>query len=261
MMKRASSFYPYFAGDERVTVDKMFSFYKKMSHGTQWLLTDFLDPGQRDILKTIVGNDFFIQEDGGYEQAEKKRVYLSDRAIELSPADYRITAFEIAYPVKFASLNHSAILGTLANAGIELATFGDIITDGKGRWQFFGKSELTDFFTDQITRVGRQQVKLKAVSSVLSPQDDGIEKTIVASSLRLDKILAESSGQSRSQIKTALASNLVKLNWHGTKNSNIIVKVNDILSVRYFGRVKVMKIETTKKNKYRVVLKLWQTKK
>lgn len=152
-----------------------------------------MDPGKSDILKTIVGNEAFIQEFGGYKDAEKKRVYLNLEWDNLRPDDYQIIPFEIEYPEKFSQLNHSSILGTLANSGLETDTFGDIITDGKGRWQFFAKKELSDFFIEQIDRVGNIKVKIKPISfkDVLIPQDDSLEKNIIINSLRIDAFLAE----------------------------------------------------------------------
>ena len=227
------------------------------------ILTDFLDPGKRDILKTIVGNEAFIQEFGGYEDAEKKRVYLNLEWDNLKPDDYQIIPFEIEYPEKFSQLNHSSILGTLANSGLETDTFGDIVTDGKGRWQFFAKKELSDFFIEQIDRVGNVKVKIKPISfkDVLTPQDDSLEKNIIINSLRIDAFLAGISKDSRGQIQKAIESKLVKLNWHEIQDSNIMVNVNDIVSLRHFGRIVISNISATKKGKYKVVLKLWQTKK
>ncbi|MBA1395350.1 RNA-binding protein, partial [Lactobacillus sp. XV13L] len=59
----------------------------------------------------------------------------------------------------------------------------------------------------------------------------------------------------------AITNNAVKLNWHIVRDSNIIVKEKDVLSLRYFGRCQITNIETTRKNKFKVVLRLWQTKK
>ncbi len=261
--RQASKFYPHFQPEERPTIDHLVGLFNNLIFKGQPILTDFLDPGQREILKTIVGNDAFIQDFGGYQEAEKRRVYLSEEWVNLRPADYQVTPFAIDYPQKFAQLTHSSILGTLANAGISLDTFGDIITDGKGKWQFFAKTELTNFFTEQVERIGRTKVKIKAIplKEVLLPEDDSEEKTEVVASLRLDAVLAGISRQSRVQIKKAIEDKEAKLNWHEIENSNIMVKVNDVLSLRHFGRLQIIKIAATRKGKYKVVLKLWRTKK
>lgn len=261
--RQASSFYPHFEKEERPTIDRFVGLFNQLIFKNEAILTDFLDPGKRDILKTIVGNEAFIQEFGGYEDAEKKRVYLNLEWDNLKPDDYQIIPFEIEYPEKFSQLNHSSILGTLANSGLETDTFGDIVTDGKGRWQFFAKKELSDFFIEQIDRVGNVKVKIKPISfkDVLTPQDDSLEKNIIINSLRIDAFLAGISKDSRGQIQKAIESKLVKLNWHEIQDSNIMVNVNDIVSLRHFGRIVISNISATKKGKYKVVLKLCQTKK
>lgn len=72
MQKRqASNFYPHFEQEERPTIDKFVGLFNQLIFKGKPILTDFLDPGKREILKTIVGNDALIQEYGGYKNAEK----------------------------------------------------------------------------------------------------------------------------------------------------------------------------------------------
>lgn len=79
--------------------------------------------------------------------------------------------------------------------------------------------------------------------------------------MRIDAVLDGISRKSRVQIQKMIEANLVKLNWHDVMDSNIMVKENDVLSLRHFGRIKIEDISATRKGKYKVVLKLWQTKK
>ena len=218
--RQASKFYPHFNQEERPVIDYFTGLFNQLIFKHEPILTDFLDPGKRAILRTIVGNDAFVQEYGGYPNAEKKRVYLSEEWLNLRPSDYQIQPYEIEYPQKFTKINHSVILGTLANSGIDTSIFGDIITDNQGKWQFFTKKEMTEFFEEQIDRIGRAKVKLRPINS-----------------------------------------QLVKLNWHEIADSNIMIKEDDVLSLRHFGRILIEDVSTTRKGKYKVVLRLWQTKK
>ena len=133
----------------------------------------------------------------------------------------------------------------------------------KNSLKFFAKKELTDFFEEQVDRIGRTQVKLKPISfkNVIVPEDDSIEKTEIIASMRVDAVLSGISKQSRGQIQKMIDSKLVKLNWHDITGSNIMVKEDDVLSLRHFGRVLIENVSATRKGKYKVVLKLWQTKK
>ena len=104
------------------------------------------------------------------------------------------------------------------------------------------------------------KIKEIPLRNILISEDDSVQKTEIIASLRIDAVLAGLSKNSRGQIKKAIKNKLVKINWHGTEDSNIMVKVGDVLSLRHFGRSKIMDISATRKGKYKVVLKVWQTK-
>lgn len=247
---------------DQKTVDKMNGLINNVLGKHEEVLTDFLDPGERDILKKIAQTEVCLQSFGGYSNAEKKRVFITEDWDTIAPSSYQITVFNVEYPQKFACLSHSAILGSLANAGIETSTFGDIITDGNGRWQFFAKSELKDFFQHEINHIGKIKVRIRPSlnQKVIIIDDESEMLTAIVSSLRLDAVLASITHESRQQIKANISNNLVKLNWHSVKDFNIMVDEDDVLSLRHFGRCKITDISTTRKGKHKVVYKLWQTK-
>ena len=247
---------------DQKTVDKMNGLINNVLGKHEEVLTDFLDPGERDILKKIAQTEVCLQSFGGYSNAEKKRVFITEDWDTIAPSSYQITVFNVEYPQKFACLSHSAILGSLANAGIETSTFGDIITDGNGRWQFFAKSELKDFFQHEINHIGKTKVRIRPSlnQKVIIIDDESEMLTAIVSSLRLDAVLASITHESRQQIKANISNNLVKLNWHSVKDFNIMVDEDDVLSLRHFGRCKITDISTTRKGKHKVVYKLWQTK-
>ena len=247
---------------DQKTVDKMNGLINNVLGKHEEVLTDFLDPGERDILKKIAQTEVCLQSFGGYSNAEKKRVFITEDWDTIAPSSYQITVFNVEYPQKFACLSHSAILRSLANAGIETSTFGDIITDGNGRWQFFAKSELKDFFQHEINHIGKTKVRIRPSlnQKVIIIDDESEMLTAIVSSLRLDAVLASITHESRQQIKANISNNLVKLNWHSVKDFNIMVDEDDVLSLRHFGRCKITDISTTRKGKHKVVYKLWQTK-
>ena len=247
---------------DQKTVDKMNGLINNVLGKHEEVLTDFLDPGERDILKKIAQTEVCLQSFGGYSNAEKKRVFITEDWDTIAPSSYQITVFNVEYPQKFACLSHSAILGSLANAGIETSTFGDIITDVNGRWQFFAKSELKDFFQHEINHIGKTKVRIRPSlnQKVIIIDDESEMLNAIVSSLRLDAVLASITHESRQQIKANISNNLVKLNWHSVKDFNIMVDEDDVLSLRHFGRCKITDISTTRKGKHKVVYKLWQTK-
>lgn len=260
--RQASSFYPHFTIEERPTIDQFVGLFNRLLFTGQAFLTDFLDPRQRQIMETIAGGEAIVQAFGGYEEAEKCRLYISLEWENLRPDDYQVQLFEIEYAQKFASLRHSQILGSLANSGVKTDTFGDIITDGQGRWQFFAEKELAGFFASQIDRMGPVKVRLeeKPLKDRLEAEDNSEIITAVASSMRLDAVLAALSNKSRSQVKEALAAGEVRLNWHEEEKGESPLKVGDILSLRRFGRVKLLSVQPSKKGRLRVEGQFWPAK-
>lgn len=96
-------------------------------------------------METIAGGEAIVQAFGGYEEAEKCRLYISLEWENLRPEDYQVQLFEIEYAQKFASLRHSQISGAPANSGVKTDTFGDIITDGKAGGSFSRKKNWLAF--------------------------------------------------------------------------------------------------------------------
>lgn len=261
--RQASSFYQHFDSQERPVVDYYTGLFNQFLFKGESILTEFLNPRERFIFKKIVGNEAQILEDGGYPHAEKKRIYLTEWGNSISRDDFAITPLNIIYNKKWDKITHSQILGVLTHLGVDTSTFGDIITDSEGNWQFFVKTSLSEFFIKNISRIGSSKVKIESIprKQVVEVNDDSVESVATSISLRLDTVVAAATHLSRSQVKDRLLTKMIKLNWHDVTESNIIINVNDVLSIRQFGRVKIINISATKKGKYRLTLKIWKSRK
>lgn len=60
---------------DQKTVDRMNGLINDVIYKHQKVLTEFLDPGERDILKKLAENEVCLQSFGGYLNAEKKSCY------------------------------------------------------------------------------------------------------------------------------------------------------------------------------------------
>lgn len=261
--RQASSFYQHFDNNEKPIVDRYVGFFNKFLFQNEPILTDFLNPREAYIFKEIVGGYGQVYEYGGYENAEKKRLLLCDWSMPYDVNLFELVPLEIEYNKKWDKITHSQILGVLTNLGVDTDTFGDIISDEDSNWQFFVKKELAAFFIDQIDRIGRAKVKIKKVSfkKVLQIKDDGLQKETIVVSMRLDTVVSAIANLSRSQVKKAVSDSYIKLNWHDADESHIIINIGDVLSIRHFGRAKILNITATKKGKLKILYKVWQSKK
>lgn len=250
--------YQHFRKDEQPFVDQVLEWKHQVETQYAYKLTDFLDPREQDIIQSIVGQASEVKVDfwGGHEYAERKRAILFPDYYKPECNDYQLVVYELLYPVKFVSINHRNVLGTLMSIGLKRSKFGDIFIEGD-RIQLVVAKEIAEYVKMNLTTVGKAKVKLKQVSmseviDITETWDSSRMGTV--SSLRLDVILAEAHHFSRQKILQYVKNGLAKVNWKVIDNPAYECRNGDILSVRGLGRCKVMSIEgKTKKEKWRIL--------
>jgi RNA-binding protein YlmH len=245
--------YQHFRKEEQEFIDSAMDWIKKVEEQYAPYLTPFLDPRQRFILESLAGQyeEVTIHFFGGFEEAERKRAFVSPAYFEPEIVDYQIVLAEIQYPKKFAELSHGQILGSLLGAGIKRETLGDIITDGE-RWQFLVDEPMYSYLLTEVNQVGRTNIRLEQqpFDSLLRMQDNWEIDTEIVSSLRLDVVLASVFRLSRGKAKELIASGRVKVNWMQVERPDLELDIQDMLSIRGFGRVQIREIQgRTKKDK------------
>lgn len=250
--------YQHFREDEKYFIDQVMDWVQKVEFQYSPYLTPFLDPREQFIVESIIGQHSEVKAEsfGGYETAERKRLFLSPSYFEPSQDDYEIKIAEIRYPKKFAELSHGKILGTIMGTGIKREMIGDIITDGED-WQFFADESITQYLLSSMTKVGNITIQLEEVlyTDILVPKDSWDERFEIVSSLRLDVVLASVFNVSRQKSKELISSNKVKVNWNETERPDIVLGIHDVVSIRGYGRIRIEAIEgKTKKEKIRLKL-------
>lgn len=248
--------YQHFRKEERPFIDQVTEWVQECENQYTPYLTNFLDPRQVYILETIVGkiSGIKIYSFGGYEAAERIRVYICPEYFIPKQDDLDIALFEIRYPVKFAKLSHGKVLGTLLSTGLKRNHFGDIISDGE-RWQFFIENNMKNFIGNQIEKIGNVSIRMeeKTYLDILVPIDSWTIVQETVSSMRLDTVIASLFKISRQRAKQMIESGKIKLNWAELTRPDFELGLLDIVSVRGFGRLQVKEIAgKTKKDKWRV---------
>ncbi|ETY73926.1 RNA-binding protein [Lactiplantibacillus fabifermentans] len=254
----------HFRDSEAPFIEQVTGWLRQTADQYRPILTAFLNPRQVFIAQTMVNqlDDVHMRAAGGYEHAELKRILFYPNYYEPQPADFQITLFNIVYPVKFATLKHGQILGTLANAGVERDVFGDIISDGE-QWQFCCETEMADYFRDQIDRIGKTKLHLTAVplTNIIQPENDWETITTTVSSLRADSVIKAAFNLSRHHAKELVEGTKVRLNWADLTKADYELALLDMLSVQHYGRVRLAAIGgETKKSRLRITLDIIHSK-
>lgn len=219
-------------------------------------VTKFLTSFEQVILEKIVAynyHDFSVEFFGGFEDAERKRAKIISN--EYYDVDYDIVCLRAKFNNKFNTIEHRNILGAVHNLGINFNRFGDIIVI-EDEVYIFVDEEIADFIVMEFTKVSRVNLNFERVNLM----DISIEKKyddfeIVSSSFRLDSIVAKITNKSRSKVKEFLEQEFIKLNHVIIKNGEKTCAVEDVISIRKYGRFIIKDYKQNNKSlKYRITI-------
>ncbi|WP_216830855.1 YlmH family RNA-binding protein [Alkalihalobacterium elongatum] len=249
--------YQHFRNEERVFVDQVLDWKQEVIVQYTYKLTDFLDPRQQDILKTIIGKDeeICLSFWGGTSYTERKRAMIYPSFFELSKNDFQIQAFELRYPRKFITLEHRDILGSMMGLGMKREKFGDIILNSEVV-QLMVAHEVGSFIELNLQKVGQAKVKIVPINEedIVETLEEWTEESTTISSLRLDTLLSGMYNISRTKSSLFIDRGLVKVNWKTVEDGAFQIQEGDYFSVRGLGRSKLLSIAgSTKKGKIRIL--------
>lgn len=211
----------------------------------------FLNPRQRVLIQNEimppmgVVMEFF----GGYADAE--------RTLMVCYPDFMMVEKEELVTILHCTgrdadtLSHRDYLGSLMNLGIVRESVGDILVQEKEAFLFV-KPENGDYIQQNLTKIGRCGIHVtfcKAEETVI-PEKAVKEIGGTVSALRLDCVVAMALNASRSRVAQWIAAGSVQLNWESTEKGDSLLHEGDIISVRGFGRMKLVRIGgTTRKGR------------
>lgn len=169
--------------------------------------------------------------------------------------DFPITVLRFDFR-KCDELSHRDFLGAFMSLGLSRETIGDIIVD-VGVSYAFVKNEIADFIMSQISKIGRVGVKITKEENVsLSFEQKTQEIVLSVSSLRVDNIVSKICFISRSEAAKLISSELVFVNHVAVKSNSLILKENDVITIRKKGKFIFQSIlGLSKKGKQRILLK------
>lgn len=250
--------YQHFRSEEREFITRVLQWKDDVENSYSPKLTDFLNPREQRIVISIVGSQSSVKVEffGGHHDCERKRAMIYPEYFEPSPDDFQIILFEIHYPHKFVSIEHRQVLGSMMSIGLRRGKYGDILLRDE-RIQFFAAVEVSAYIDRELNTIGRTSITLREqpFHEVISALEKWQELQTTVSSLRLDAVLAAVYRLSRQKSQHLIGQGLVKVNWTVIENPAFECGEGDVISVRGYGRTKIIAVEgKTKKEKWRIVV-------
>ena len=219
-------------------------------------VTKFLTNFEQVVLSQIVAynySDFKVEFFGGFDDAERKKAKIISN--EYYDVDYDIVCLKAKFNNKFNKVEHRNILGAVHNLGINFNRFGDIIVL-ENEVYIFVDDEIADYIAMEFTKAGRVNLDFQRVDLTEVKIEKKYEDfEIVSSSFRIDSIVAKITNKSRSKVKEFLEQDFIKLNHVVLRNGEKSCTLDDIISIRKYGRYVVKDYTQNKKSlKYRITI-------
>ena len=239
----SDTLYQHFRPEEKDFIDHMQEHLYRVSQQQIPYLTGFLNPRQVFILQSLVGKQdgLACHSSSSVFSMELARLYICPDYYEVTWSDFEITLLAITFPSRFVQLTHRQIMGTLLHQlGVKRTTFGDIRVAGDV-CQVFVKENLSTYFQNEVTHIGRHPVHLTSVAAdqALPLQDDFMKQTLLVTSPRLDKLIAAGFKISRHVASQLISQKKVTVNFSTVEKPALQLVEKDQISVRGFGRLRV----------------------
>lgn len=194
---------------------------------------------------------------GGYNNSKRKILGVFPEYIDDKISIFPITPIKFSYSKKY-TLYHKNFLWSLMNLNINRNTIGDILI-GVGETLAFVHDDISDLIVNDIVKIANVGVQVSVERNYYNnffnkEKFEYINCTV--SSARLDCIVSFIAKCSRSVSCKMIKDNLVFINSSPCSNVEKVVKLNDILVLRGYGKY-IFEEEKgkTKKDKFFIVLK------
>ncbi len=232
----------FYTQDEEKIVKKFNSYKEGALRGYKTTLTKFLNLREQELLKYVIGNNdsiyLYFSNLSGSDEA--KRALISPFEIE---PEFNISILKLEYDKRFVKLEHRHILGTIMGLQIERNMIGDILINKDNDVYLIVSCEMEQFIKDNLISIDHTPIIFSNVDKLegdFSPEYK--VKKVFAQSLRVDLIIAEAFNLSRAKAQELIREEALKINQGVELNPIKNIKESDLISLRGYGRVKIITI-------------------
>lgn len=219
--------------------------------------TDFLNEREQKIVEKNIKmkNSFFY---GVNDNADRKILVFYPEKLSKEIAEESLVNKIVAIRITLKNdqkgyYEHKNYLSALIKIGIERSKIGDILVDENGAdiIVFDINKEFIKQSLQELTRFRKSTIEIIHVKDIREKIDKFEEKTIIVASMRLDNIVAELVGCSRTNADGYINSERVIVNYETILKSSKNIDEGDIVTIRGKGKFRIDGlVRNTRNNRY-----------
>lgn len=227
--------------EKDITSDRLKDLADRSFSNNKYTYSSFLSEGELSDYFTIERELKYASPKlwGGSENSDRVMVRFGDPESLGYEEDFPIVLLEIR-PLnsKFSDdFSHRDFLGALMNLGIERNTIGDILINEKMGY-IFCKDTVSEYIKENLTRIKHTSVMVKEAAEldeVFKPTFE--EKMVQVASERVDAVVSKVYNLSRSTSTELFRAGKVFVNARECTENAYMLKPEDVISVRGFGKM------------------------
>ena len=220
-------------------------------------VTPFLSFAMREWAEAVLRKEHLsLRAEGGFPEAERVRIILGPWGETLDSKDADISLLWVRPTDSRAQLEHRQILGSLMGLGFKRDVLGDIQA-GQGGFYIATTAEIAPFILDHWIQAGREKIKVSLYREKPDVYPDlGEEGRVTVNSSRIDALIANAFGVSRSNAQEWITQGKVRRDGLVVSKAETEVQPGDIISCRGQGRIKLLECSQTRKERtaWKIVL-------
>lgn len=198
---------------------------------------------------------------GGYEEASRKMLFFYPDKLTYEMAFSNVNKvleiIRITLPnSQKETFEHKDYLSAIMKFGIIREKFGDIIVYPEGA-DFIVQKENSIYFKEnlnELIRFRKSNIEILDISNIHENSVKTEEISIIVNSMRIDNFVSEICHCSRNKAEEILIQERVMINYEIITKNSKIVNINDIITIRGFGRFVVKEISRKTKSDKNIVI-------
>ena len=229
----------------------------KAYKNSMFYFTDFLSLPEISLFHELKLPQSKYKIFGGNDNCERQIIRFGDANDLGYEIDFPIVMIK-AEPLiqKFSDeFSHRDFLGAIMSLGIKREVIGDIILSENIAY-FFVIEKMKDYIIEQLTKAKHTHIRCCVYEDEVKEVEKNVENhEILVSSLRIDGVIAKLFHLSRSQAITMFQEKKVYLNSRVCENNSGLLKPEDVIAIRGYGKVVFKKeLYETKKGRICVLI-------